>query len=249
MNADESHPTWRQETSQTDGQEQFMGEEQREGNTMITIQKSLQPWHSLFWLNIQSNNNKTFQNANQYLPSWSSFGVRLLQHLLAEAKPSQSSLHEPACSWLGLSKAPWQWWWWPLVSVTCVFVLSLMDCSNARYLLQILPSLRDSELEVQLLCDRGTATSRSFRYPGPGYTSRNLVNSFSPLLKWDSAAYLTEEHTIRHDLTSFLTLESRPKREKNPKPIFKSTLKILLNPKQFIFKPFIFSLNYVNLKI
>lgn len=103
-----------------------------------------------------------------------------------------------------------------------------------------IPSLRDSELKVPLLRDRGTTTSRSFRYPGPGYTSRNLVNSFSPLLKWDSAAYLTEEHTIRHDLTSFLTLESRPKRQKKPKPIFKLTLKILLNPNQFIFKPFIF---------
>lgn len=35
MNADESHTTWRQETSQTDGQVQFMGEEQREDSAMI----------------------------------------------------------------------------------------------------------------------------------------------------------------------------------------------------------------------
>lgn len=47
MNADESHPSWRQETSQTDGQEQFTGEEQREGNAVITTQKGLQPWESL----------------------------------------------------------------------------------------------------------------------------------------------------------------------------------------------------------
>lgn len=47
MHADESHPMQRQETSQTDGQEQFMGERQREGNAMITIQKSLQAWDSL----------------------------------------------------------------------------------------------------------------------------------------------------------------------------------------------------------
>lgn len=95
---------------------------------------------------------------------------------------------------------------------------------------------------MQLLCDRDTATSRAFRYPGPGYTSRTLVTSFSPLLKWDSAANLIEKHTIRHDLTSFLTFESRPKREKPHKLTVKSTLKILLNPNQFIFKPFIFSL-------
>lgn len=47
MNADESHITWRQETSQTDGQGQFMGEEQREGNTMIKkllFKKSLHLW-------------------------------------------------------------------------------------------------------------------------------------------------------------------------------------------------------------
>lgn len=77
----------------------------------------------------------------------------------------------------------------------------------------------------------------------------HLVNSFSPLPKWDFAAYLTEKHPIRCDLTGFLTLESRSKREIKPKFIFKSTLKILLNPQEFIFKPFIFSLNYVYLKL
>lgn len=43
MYADESHTTWRQETSQTDGQGQFMGEEQREDSAMIkkvAIQKT-----------------------------------------------------------------------------------------------------------------------------------------------------------------------------------------------------------------
>lgn len=46
MNADESHITWRQEVSQTDGQVQFMGEEQREDNAMTkkaVIQKKFTP--------------------------------------------------------------------------------------------------------------------------------------------------------------------------------------------------------------
>lgn len=46
MNADESHIMWREETSQTDRQEQFMGEEQREDNAMIkniAIQKMFTP--------------------------------------------------------------------------------------------------------------------------------------------------------------------------------------------------------------
>lgn len=46
MNADESHTMWRQETSQTDGQVQFMGEEQREDSAMIkkvAIQNTFTP--------------------------------------------------------------------------------------------------------------------------------------------------------------------------------------------------------------
>lgn len=130
----------------------------------------------------------------------------------------------------------------------CVSSLSisvLMDCSNARHLLH-----KSSHLQKLWAGRAAPAWQRHcnlkiLHIPG----SWHLVNSFSPLPKWDSAAYLTEKQPNRCDLTGFLTSESRSKREIKPKLIFKSTLKILLNPQQFIFKSFIFSLNYVNLKL
>lgn len=127
-------------------------------------------------------------------------------------------------------------------SLTCIFVFTWWTVAMPDTYYRSLPSFRNPELEGQLLYDRDTANSRAFRYPGLGYTSRTLITGFSPLLKWDSAANLIEKHIIRYDLTRFLTLESRPKREKPHKLTVKSTLKILLNPNQLIFKPFIFSL-------
>lgn len=160
--------------NKSDGQEQFMGEEQREGNAMIIgTAKHSKKFTALRWSVLVEHTKQQLQNPPKPKPVFTQLLQLLckwLRDLLAEAKPSQSSIREhllsppagrdsPRCAGnddddvqpqlhASLSSPRW--------------TAALQDTCYKS-----LPSLRNSELEVQLLCDTGTAISRSFRYPGP----------------------------------------------------------------------------------
>lgn len=116
-------------------------------------------------------NNKTLQNPKHQLPNWSrqlwckTTTIHWLRWSPQKAVPINVcylfhlvvTLHCTLAMTTGLSCA-----------------LSLMDCSNAIHLLQKPFSLGNPDLELQLLSDSGTVTSRSFGYPGPGLWSTTL---------------------------------------------------------------------------